>query len=293
MTQPPIHAIDTTSRVISFVLGFALASLIAWLGSIPGDEVAATRNSEPVAAAGTPLVTAAIEEKQATTWSQPAPAPAATAPATALATAPAITPAVTPRSTAGLPRTCHSRPATAPATLLAAGTVPPPNPPRHSRASLGSSENDTARGQRLSRGPGVELEPRGGAGCPERQGRRPNASGAERSAGGLARAGRAPRRVLIVVGQRTHRGRAAYDRACDARPFVAERRLAALRPVRLAAASPSHWTGRGPPPKAFSAWTRRCRRLSLRARHWHGSSRNTGVNRRGRTMGAFRQRCRC
>jgi hypothetical protein len=60
---PPTHPIDTTSRVISFVLGFALASLIAWLGSIGGDEIAGTPIEEPVAAAVTPVDSATIEEK--------------------------------------------------------------------------------------------------------------------------------------------------------------------------------------------------------------------------------------
>jgi hypothetical protein len=54
---------DTTSRVISFVLGFALASLIAWVGSISGDNVAATGNSAPVTAVGAPVVAVAIQEK--------------------------------------------------------------------------------------------------------------------------------------------------------------------------------------------------------------------------------------
>jgi hypothetical protein len=54
---------DTTSRVISFVLGFALASLIAWVGSISGDDVAATGNSAPVTAVGAPVVAVAIQEK--------------------------------------------------------------------------------------------------------------------------------------------------------------------------------------------------------------------------------------
>jgi hypothetical protein len=57
---------DSTSRVISFVLGFALASLIAWLGSISGDDVAATGSSSPVATVGTPVVAAAIQEKKPT-----------------------------------------------------------------------------------------------------------------------------------------------------------------------------------------------------------------------------------
>jgi hypothetical protein len=70
-TMAPIHAIDTTSRVISFVLGFALASLIAWLGSISADDVAATGNSAPVTAVGTPVVAAAIQEKTRTTIRKP------------------------------------------------------------------------------------------------------------------------------------------------------------------------------------------------------------------------------
>ena len=71
MSQPPTHAIDTTSRVISFVLGFALASLIAWLGSISSDDLAATGNRDRVASVGTPVVTAAIEEKRAATTTEP------------------------------------------------------------------------------------------------------------------------------------------------------------------------------------------------------------------------------
>jgi hypothetical protein len=53
--------------VISFVLGFALASLIAWLGSISADDVAATGNSAPATAAGTPVVAAATQEKTRST----------------------------------------------------------------------------------------------------------------------------------------------------------------------------------------------------------------------------------
>jgi hypothetical protein len=57
-TPAPAHAIDTTSRVISFVLGFALASLVAWLGSIR-DDLTVPPIEEQVAAAITPVVTAA------------------------------------------------------------------------------------------------------------------------------------------------------------------------------------------------------------------------------------------
>jgi len=95
MTQPPIHAIDTTSRVISFVLGFALASLIAWLGSIPGDEVAATGNSAPVASVGTPVVTAAKEGKKPATAEEPR-APA-TRPVAASTSSTASAPAAAPQ----------------------------------------------------------------------------------------------------------------------------------------------------------------------------------------------------
>jgi hypothetical protein len=105
------HAIDTTSRVISFVLGFALASLIAWLGSISGDGVAATGNSAPVAAVGTSVVASAIEEKTPATKREPdVPAPtrvaaisAPSAPAAPVHPTPAATPvrpAATPPSAA-------------------------------------------------------------------------------------------------------------------------------------------------------------------------------------------------
>ena len=47
-----------TSRVIPFVLGFALASLIAWIGSLPAVELEATPRVETVAPTGE---TAAIE----------------------------------------------------------------------------------------------------------------------------------------------------------------------------------------------------------------------------------------
>ena len=94
MTQPTqlqMHAIDTTSRVISFVLGFALASLIAWLGSISGDDVAATGNSAPMTAVGTPVVAAAIQEKTRTTNREPkAPTPTPVAALSATSAAPAV-----------------------------------------------------------------------------------------------------------------------------------------------------------------------------------------------------------
>jgi hypothetical protein len=61
--------------VISFVLGFALASLVAWLGSIR-DEVAVTPIEERVVPAVTPVVTAATEEKTFATTAQPPPRPA-------------------------------------------------------------------------------------------------------------------------------------------------------------------------------------------------------------------------
>ena len=53
---------DSTSRVISFVLGFALASLIAWLGSIRAERPAATPGTDAVATAVIPVVTGTTEE---------------------------------------------------------------------------------------------------------------------------------------------------------------------------------------------------------------------------------------
>ena len=58
----PTHESDSTSRVISFVLGFALASLIAWLGSIRADRPAATPGADAVATAVIPVVTGTTEE---------------------------------------------------------------------------------------------------------------------------------------------------------------------------------------------------------------------------------------
>jgi hypothetical protein len=72
-TAVPPHAIDTTSRVISFVLGFALASLVAWLGSIR-DELPVMPIEDRVVPAVTPVVTATTEEKTFTTTEHPRPA---------------------------------------------------------------------------------------------------------------------------------------------------------------------------------------------------------------------------
>lgn len=73
-TPVPSHAIDTTSRVISFVLGFALASLVAWLGSIR-DDMPVTPIEEQVAPAVIPMVTAATEGKTFATLAQSGPPP--------------------------------------------------------------------------------------------------------------------------------------------------------------------------------------------------------------------------
>jgi|SRR5688572_4049335 len=133
-TPLPTHAIDTTSRVISFVLGFALASLIAWLGSISGDEVAATGNGELVASVGTPVVTAAIQEKKPVTKAEPqapvsrpvaasgtAPAPPTPAPAIATRTATPTTRAAASGPPAALSKTAE--PAAA-----SSGATPSPTP---------------------------------------------------------------------------------------------------------------------------------------------------------------------
>ena len=50
--EPPTTANAMTSRVIPFVLGFALASLIAWIGSLPAVELEATPRVEIMAPTG-------------------------------------------------------------------------------------------------------------------------------------------------------------------------------------------------------------------------------------------------
>jgi hypothetical protein len=129
-TLAPTHAIDTTSRVISFVLGFALASLIAWLGSISGDGVAATGNSAPVAAVGTSVVASAIEEKTPAIKREsdvPAPMPVA-----AISARSAPAPATPTRAATPLPPAATS--AEAAATRTAEAVAPSS---RTARTSLG------------------------------------------------------------------------------------------------------------------------------------------------------------
>jgi len=85
---------DSTSRVISFVLGFALASLIAWLGSIRADRPPTATATDAVATAGIPVVadtTGEIKnskEPAAVIPSPETPAPLTPAPVT-VASAPA------------------------------------------------------------------------------------------------------------------------------------------------------------------------------------------------------------
>jgi hypothetical protein len=50
--EPPTTANAMTSRVIPFVLGFALASLIAWIGSLPAVELQATPRVETMSPTG-------------------------------------------------------------------------------------------------------------------------------------------------------------------------------------------------------------------------------------------------
>jgi hypothetical protein len=135
MTQPTIHTIDTTSRVISFVLGFALASLIAWLGTISGDGVAATGNSARVASVGTPVVPAAIQEKRPATTMEPR--PPVTRPAAASSTA-ATTPAAPRPVTAAL----------APPLGPVAPPVSPAAPPKTVEPARASSNATRSRASR-------------------------------------------------------------------------------------------------------------------------------------------------
>ena len=125
-TQPPIHTIDTTSRVISFVLGFALASLIAWVGSISGDDVAATGNSGPVTAVGGPVVAAAIQEKtRSTNRELEVPTPTTVVALSTTSAAPTRAPAVR----------AEAHPASAPPVALAKTAEPAPAPSKTQRAA--------------------------------------------------------------------------------------------------------------------------------------------------------------
>ena len=200
-TQPPIHTIDTTSRVISFVLGFALASLIAWVGSISGDDVPATGNSAPVTAVGRPVVAASIQEKtRATNRELEAPTPT---PVAALSTTSA-TPTRAPEVRA------EAHPASPPPV---ASQKQPSLRRRHRRRGPGKR---LAFGKRLSRGPGVDLQPGWCTGRPERKDCRKDACGAERSAGGIARDRRPPRRLFALVGERPRDCQSAHDGASHA-----------------------------------------------------------------------------
>jgi hypothetical protein len=197
VVQPPTHAIDTTSRVVSFVLGFALASLIAWLGSISGDEVAATGNSAPVASVGTPVVAAAIHEKTPATTREPQPTGTQAVAASSTASAPASAPR--PIAAAIPPPVARPAPA-APAKTAESAPAP----------SNDSTTNVAVRGKRLSRRAVVELEPCGCAGRAERKGRWRDACGAERFPIGsraivVRRDGYSPwsASVRVVANQRT------------------------------------------------------------------------------------------
>jgi len=121
VTQAPTHAIDTTSRVISFVLGFALASLIAWLGTISSDDVAATGNRPPVASVGTRVVAAATEETEEKQAAQPVPVSST---ASAAIAAPAILPTAPP------PHTPPPSPSKTAEPAAAASNVAPVRTPR-------------------------------------------------------------------------------------------------------------------------------------------------------------------
>ena len=154
LAAPPIHAIDTTSRVVSFVLGFALASVIAWLGSISGDEVAATGNSAPVAShsapvasAGTPVVAADIHEKKPATIREPKPTETRAVTASSTASAPAYAAVSAPRSIAAA-----APPAAAPPVAAAPIRVAPARTaeaaPAPSNATAARTSRQAASGYR-------------------------------------------------------------------------------------------------------------------------------------------------
>lgn len=66
LIQPQSPTIDAPSRVVSFVLGFALASVLAWVGNLPTGKDAAeapvARKAESVASAVGSVVTPATPE---------------------------------------------------------------------------------------------------------------------------------------------------------------------------------------------------------------------------------------
>jgi hypothetical protein len=138
-THAPTHPIDTTSRVISFVLGFALASLIAWLGSISGDRVAATSDGEAVASVGTPVDAVATQERQPVINTEPK----ATAPALVASSSPASAPrapAARTISTAPAPRQAASKTAeSAPVSASASRASRPPASGYRGALALSSS----------------------------------------------------------------------------------------------------------------------------------------------------------
>jgi hypothetical protein len=105
------QTIDASSRVISFALGFALASVFAWLASLPSGYVASEVNEaaaaakvasvapagEPVVAAATPVAPPAPVAVEPPVQTIPVPAkPSAPVQAAAPRTAPVRTPPVSP-----------------------------------------------------------------------------------------------------------------------------------------------------------------------------------------------------
>jgi hypothetical protein len=113
----PTHESDSTSRVISFVLGFALASVIAWLGNIRADRPAATPGTDAVATAVIPVVTGTTEETKDSNGEDPAALAsldAAAAPPVTVPTPIAQTP-VTAAPTASVPAAATIALASAPA----------------------------------------------------------------------------------------------------------------------------------------------------------------------------------
>jgi hypothetical protein len=84
------HAIDATSRAVSFMLGFALASVLAWLMSLVGND---TPHERSVSVAATKVNSVAPAVEPVVTLATPVPAepvaPAATTSVTAVAPPPA------------------------------------------------------------------------------------------------------------------------------------------------------------------------------------------------------------
>ena len=107
--QPENPTIDAASRVVSFVLGFALASVLAWVSNLPAakvsGDIAVAPKAESVARSVESVVTPATPVRARTDPPQPAPVVTTPAPDPPAARATAADPSVARAATPGQRRT--------------------------------------------------------------------------------------------------------------------------------------------------------------------------------------------